>query len=601
MKFGAPEFIKWLLLIIPLIGLFIFMHRSRAARLARLIASSAWETVIPGRRKKHGYRRTILRILALLCIGLAITRPQWGSRWEEVKQRGLDIIVVLDTSKSMLAEDIKPNRLKQAQWAVRDFVKQLKGDRIGLIAFAGSSFLQCPVTIDYAAFTMMLDDLYAGIIPRGGTAIEQALKTAADSFDTKSEADRVIILITDGEDHEGNPARMAEQLRKENIKLFCIGVGTLSGELIPSSEGYMKDSQGRVVKSSLNEGLLEKLARETGGFYVRSAPGDFGLDRIYKLGISDLQRDEQESRLAKVYEERFVWFAAAALLFLLTEGLFRPTSLLIVLLLFSIQKTEAASWEKAYRKGDYTNALQAIDQLAEKFPDIGNYNRGNVLYRQKDFRGSEKAYATAAALTQNEKLKQKAFYNRGTALLAGTTTQTNAVYDTAAQAAALFELALALKPDDQAAKQNFERSINLIVSTRISSSTKLIQEADALLKEFKAKTAKENYEKAKDILAPVFENYSPDNRVAIELKQQADKQLLMLSKAVRETKDDMEKAKQAIAAYEYKTAADIMLDDKPARKWAFDLDEKLAQEFQQFNENNRKVIEIVYPSNPLKP
>ncbi len=601
MKFGAPEFIKWLLLIIPLIGLFIFMHRQRTARLARLISSSAWDTVIPGRRKKHGYRRTILRILALLCIGLAITRPQWGSRWEEVKQRGLDIIVVLDTSKSMLAEDIKPNRLKQAQWAVRNFVKQLKGDRIGLIAFAGSSFLQCPVTVDYAAFTMMLDDLYAGIIPRGGTAIEQALKTAADSFDAKSEADRAVILITDGEDHEGDPGRMAEQFRKENIKLFCIGVGTLSGELIPSNEGYTKDSQGRVVKSSLNEGLLEKLARETGGFYVRSAPGDFGLDRIYKLGISDLQRDEQESRLAKVYEERFVWFAAAALLFLLAEGLFRPALLLLFLLFFPTQETEAASWEKAYRKGDYTNALQAIDQLAEKFPDIGNYNRGNVLYRQKDFQGSEKAYAAASALTQNEKLKQKALYNRGTALLAGTTTQTNAVYDTAAQAADLFELALALKPDDQAAKQNFERSINLIVSTRISSSAKLIQEADALLKEFKAKTAKENYEKAKDILAPIFENYSPDNRMAMGLKQQADKQLSMLSKAVRETKDDMEKAKQAIAAYEYKTAADIMLDDKPARKWAFDLDEKLAQEFQQFNENNRKVIEIVYPSNPLKP
>lgn len=601
MKFGAPEFIKWLLLIIPLVGLLIFMHRQRATRLALLISSNVWETVIPGRRKKHGHRRTILRLLALLCIGLALTRPQWGSRWEEVKQRGLDIIIVLDTSKSMLAEDIKPNRLKQAQWAVRDFVKQLKGDRIGLIAFAGSSFLQCPVTIDYAAFTMMLDDLYAGIIPRGGTAIEQALKTAADSFDTQSEADRVMILITDGDDHEGDPVRMAEQLRKDGIKLFCIGVGTLTGELVPTTEGYVKDQQGRVVKSSLNEGLLEKLARETGGFYVRSAPGDFGLDRIYKLGISDLQRDEQESRLAKVYEERFGWFAAAALLFLLTEGLFRPASLLILLLLFSTQKTEAASWEKAYRKGDYTNALLEIDELAKKFPDIGRYNRGNVLYRQKDFQGSEKAYSSAAAQTANNTLKQKAFYNRGTALLAGTTQQTNAIFDVAAQAAALFELALALKPDDQAAKQNFERAINLVVSSRISSSGKLIQEADTLLTEFKAKKAKENYEKAKEILAPIFENYSSDNRTAMGLKQQADKQLAMLSKAARETRDDLEKAKQAIVAYQYKPAADIMRDDKPVRKWAFDLDEKLAQEFQQFKDNNRKVIEIVYPSNPLKP
>ena len=321
MKFGTPEMLKWLLLIVPLVILFIWMHRQRAARLAGLAVSPVWETVIPGYSKKRSRRRTLLRLLALCCILLALTRPQWGSRLEEVTQRGLDIIVVLDTSKSMLAEDIKPNRLQQAQWAVRDFVKHLKGDRIGLVAFAGSSFLQCPVTIDYAAFTMMLDDLYAGIIPRGGTAIEQALKTAAASFDTESEADRVIILITDGEDHDGHPQRMAEQLRKDNIKLFSIGVGTLDGELIPTSEGYVKDPQGQVVKSSLNESLLEKLARETGGFYVRSASGDFGLDRIYKLGISSLQRGEQETRLAKIYEERFGWFAAAALLLLLAEGL----------------------------------------------------------------------------------------------------------------------------------------------------------------------------------------------------------------------------------------------------------------------------------------
>jgi Ca-activated chloride channel family protein len=321
MKFGAPEYIKWLLLILPLAGLFIFLHRQRAARLARLISSTVWKTVIPGHNGKRGGRRTVLRLLALLCIGLALTRPQWGTRWEEVKQRSLDILVVLDTSKSMLAEDIKPNRLKQAQWAVRDFVKHLKGDRIGLVAFAGSSFLQCPVTIDYAAFTMMLDDLYAGIIPRGGTAIEQALQTAIDSFDTETDADRVIILITDGEDHEGTPQRMAGELKKQGIKLFSIGVGTLDGELVPTDQGYIKDPSGQIVKSALNEGLLEQLARETGGFYVRSAPGDFGLDRIYNLGISSLQRGDQETRLAKVYEERFVGFAAAALFFLLLEAL----------------------------------------------------------------------------------------------------------------------------------------------------------------------------------------------------------------------------------------------------------------------------------------
>lgn len=601
MKFGAPEFIKWLLLIIPLVVLFIWMHRQRAARLAKLVASSAWGAVVPGYTKKSGLRRMALRLLALLCIGLALTRPQWGSKWEEVKQRGLDIIVVLDTSKSMLAEDIKPNRLKQAQWAVRDFVQQLRGDRIGLVAFAGSSFLQCPVTIDYAAFTMMLDDLYAGIIPRGGTAIEQALKKAADSFDTQSEADRVILLITDGEDLEGDPMRMAEQLRKENIKLFSIGVGTLDGDLIPTSEGYVKNPQGQVVKSSLNEGLLQKLARETGGFYVRSAPGDFGLDRIYKLGISSLQRGEQETRLAKVYEERFGWFASAALFFLLAEGLFRPAAILVFLLLFSAPPAHAAGWTKAYINGDYTNAFQTLEKTVEKFPDIGTYNRGNVLYRQKDFQGSEKAFAVAAALTQNNQLKQKALYNRGTALLAGTASQTNAVYDIAMRAADLFEQALGIDPKDNAAKQNFERAIHLAVTTRINSATKLIQEADALLQEFKARIAKENYTQAKTLLAPVLAGLSPDNRNAQDLTRHATEQIKMLEKAVKDTQAELGKAKKAVAAYEYKAAADLMMKDTPARKWAFDLDEKLAEEFKQFNESNHKVIEIVYPTNPLKP
>ncbi len=322
MRFAAPEFFKWLLLIVPFVLTLLFLHRQRSRKLATLISCTVWKTVLPGYNPKQSRRRTVLRVLALLCIGLALARPQWGERWEEVQHRGLDIIVVLDTSKSMLAADIRPNRLQQAKWAVRDFVRNLKGDRIGLVAFAGASFLQCPATLDYAAFTMMLNDVYAGIIPHGGTAIYQALENTADSFEENSEADKVIILITDGEDHEGDPLEMLKTLNKENIRLYSIGVGTAEGELIPAEGGgYVKDAQGRVVKSSINETLLEQLARETGGFYVRSAPGDFGLERIYDLGISGLQRDEQETQLTKVYKERFGWFAGATLLLLLAETL----------------------------------------------------------------------------------------------------------------------------------------------------------------------------------------------------------------------------------------------------------------------------------------
>ncbi len=608
MKFASPEFFKWLLLILPLVAIVIFMHRRRTIRLAQLISSKVWETVIPGHKPKRNRRCTILRLLALFCIGIALTRPQWGSYWEKIQHRSLDILVVLDTSKSMLATDIKPNRLQQAKWAVRDFVKHLKGDRIGLIAFAGSSFLQCPITIDYAAFTMMLNDLYAGIIPRGGTAIAQALKTAEESFDKDSEADRVIILITDGENHVGDPLHIAKQLREKDIRLFSIGVGTATGELIPAGNGrgYLKNEMGQVVKSTLNETLLEQLASETGGFYVRSVPGDFGLEQIYKRGIANLQRDEQETRLAKVYKERFGWFAGIAFLFLLLEG--RPrrrkgfgSKILLISCILLSPKIEAANWEKAYKAGDYTNALKGLESLIKKFPDIGNYNHGDVLYRQKHFQDSEKAFAEAAAQTKNEKLKQKAIYNRGTALLRGAHNAlqnpetVDEAFAMAEQSVDLFEDALLLKPDDLTAKKNLERALNLIVHGRLKQTTKLIRDADQMLTEYKAKAAKENYLAAKKALKLVFDNFSPENEQANLLTQQADKQLQILKNALKEAKNDLKTVQLAIDAYQYKTAADLMIEDKPTRRWAFNLDPKLSEQFQQLTQNNINIINIIYP------
>jgi Ca-activated chloride channel homolog len=584
MKFGSPEFFKWLLLLLPLIAIVIVLHRQRAKRLAQLISSSVWKTVIPGHSRKRSRRRTMLRVMALLCIGLALTRPQWGFKWEEVRQRGLDIIVVLDTSKSMLAADIKPNRLQQAKWAVRDFVRHLKGDRIGLIAFAGSSFLQCPTTIDYAAFTMMLNDLYAGIIPKGGTAIAQALETAADSFDTTSEADRVIILITDGEDHEGKPLEMVENLKRDNIRLYSIGVGTPEGELIPAAGGgYVKDQQGRMVKSSINEGLLEQVARETGGFYVRSAPGDFGLDRIYKLGISNLQQDEQETRLAKVYEERFGWFAAAALLFLFAEGLLRAPKVALLLLLFLLPNLGQAETET-------------------KFPSVKTYNEGYELYRANDYAGAEKCFNDVAAQTDDEKLKQKAFYNRGTALFAGAASGAiSNRLEAVATAIDLFELSLELKPDDMDSKLNLERALDWMISGRISQSTKLINEADQMLSQDQAKTAKENYTEAKETLSPIQDDFAPNHKALRPLIDRADGQLQMLERAIELTRKEMITAKVAVDRYDYKRAANLMVSDKPERRWAFDIDEDLANEFQQLIQNNQNVIQIVYPPNPLKP
>jgi len=324
MKWNNPDVLIWLLALLPLMILTGAMLKRRGRLLERMAERTLWPALLAGYSPKRQWMKSLIRALALAMAIVALARPQWGFKWEEVRQRGLSIMVALDTSKSMLAQDVKPNRLQQAKWGVRDLVKELRGDRIGLITFAGDAFLQCPATIDYAAFLMMLDDVYAGIVPVGGTDLHRALEESIKNFGQETSSDRVIILISDGEhlDNVGteNPLDLLPRLKKEKIRVFCIGVGTLDGELIQTSDGFVKDSAGNVVKSSLKEGAMERIALETGGFYVRSAPGDFGLERVYRQGIAELQREERESRMAKIWTERFQWFIGTALFLLFLEA-----------------------------------------------------------------------------------------------------------------------------------------------------------------------------------------------------------------------------------------------------------------------------------------
>jgi len=323
-KWGNVQLLVWLPLALPLAWALFALLRRRRAALAQLVDPALLGVLAPAWNPARAKSRLVLRVLALALLVLALARPQWGFRWEEVRRKGLDLVVVLDTSRSMMASDIKPTRLQQAKWGIRDLLRNLRGDRVGLVPFAGSSILQCPLTIDYAAFAMTLDDLYSGIIPRGGTAIEQALRTAVAAFPADRTADRVILLITDGEDHEGDPLALLPELKEKHVRVYTIGIGTLEGEMVPAGDGqggYFKDRQGQIVKTALKEDVLQKLALGTGGTYVRSAPGDTGLERVFNESIANLKRSEQENRTAKIYEERFVWPIAAALLLLAWEAL----------------------------------------------------------------------------------------------------------------------------------------------------------------------------------------------------------------------------------------------------------------------------------------
>ncbi len=314
----------------PVLALLVgALYRARMRGLRRWLSPEALARLAPGWRPARRRFRLLLWLVAMACLLFAWSRPQWGFRWEQTTERGLDILVALDTSRSMRAADFKPDRLAQAKWALHDFARSLRGDRIGLIPFAGTAFLQCPLTIDYAAFALSLEDVQVGLVPQGGTALASALRTAAEVFEKQGESDRVLLLMTDGEDHAGQIARWIPALREKKIRVFAVGIGTPEGEPLPApdgSPGFQKDAEGRVILSRLDEAPLRQLAQETDGAYVRAAPGEMGLDALLENQLALLNRAEAESSLARVYEERAGWFIAMGLLLLGLESIAADTS-----------------------------------------------------------------------------------------------------------------------------------------------------------------------------------------------------------------------------------------------------------------------------------
>lgn len=325
MQFANSAYVSWIFVGILAIAAFYVWS---FARRSRLITRFAEKKLADDLGASAPVSRKILRaafigLAMVLCIA-ALARPQWGFEWEETKRVGLDIIVSMDVSKSMLATDVKPNRLERSKLAVKDMVKRLNGDRIALIAFAGSSFLQCPLTIDYDGFMLALDDLTTSTIPRGGTDISSAINEAIGIFAGGDSKFKVMIIITDGEYLEGDTLRAADRAKEAGIKIYCVGVGTPEGELIPSfgergQKEYLEDNQGNVVKSKLNEDVLKKIAILTGGSYVRATQREFGLLLLYDTSISKLEKREIESKMRRRYNEQFQIFLAFALLFMILE------------------------------------------------------------------------------------------------------------------------------------------------------------------------------------------------------------------------------------------------------------------------------------------
>jgi len=273
--------------------------------------------------KRIVYKNILLVAVAIFGV-LALIRPQWGFQWQEVKRQGIDILVVIDTSKSMLTQDVKPNRLERTKFAVQDLLRKLRGDRIGLIAFSGEPFLICPLTVDYGGFQISLNDLNVETVPRGGTNVEKAIREAIKDYDETSSQHKAIIIVTDGDNLEGDPIAVAKKAKEKGIKIYCVGIGSAEGELIQmrGSKGkpvFLKDSKGNFVKSRLNEGLLKQIALITGGIYVKASGSQFGLDLIYERELSKLEEREIEAKKEKKYFERFQFPLGIAVLLLVIE------------------------------------------------------------------------------------------------------------------------------------------------------------------------------------------------------------------------------------------------------------------------------------------
>ena len=479
MRLAHPHFL-WLLLLVPAAVLayaIAFVARRRA--LARLGNPTLIERMSAGTSVPRKVARAALLCVVLGLVAFALARPQAGGRARLEKQRGLDIVVALDFSKSMLAKDIYPSRLERAKRELEQLMDRLSGDRVGLVAFAGET-LTYPPTTDYDAVKLFWRDLSPSDMPVGGTAIGRAMTAAIEMLSRlRSQGgetrDQVILLLTDGEDTESKPMEVAEEAAKLAIKVFAIGIGSRSGELVPETgendqaNGYIKDRDGKYVTSRLDEDLLAQIAGKTGGGYLRADGQHFGVEAI-EAALARLKRTENETRLVKQYDEIYEYLLVPALLFLLIEACMgerrrkrKPVGaqaalVLAVLVPFlgawnPIESNNRAtdSGNASMKNGKPEEALAQYDKAVTDLPnDPGaHFNRGNALFALSRFEEASQEFLRATQ-SSTPGLKSAAFFNLGN------THFKNNKYD---DAIAAYRHALALDPNNASAKWNLELAL----------------------------------------------------------------------------------------------------------------------------------------------
>jgi Ca-activated chloride channel homolog len=495
MTFGAPQWL-WALLLIPLLmALFVRAERGALRRLqefvsARLLPQLAGTVNRPRRMIRFG-----LQLLGLALAIVSLAQPRWGYTFEDVKRKGLDLLIAVDTSRSMLSNDVQPNRLERVKLAVQDLVNELQGDRVGLIAFAGRAFLQAPLTIDYDAVFEAINDLDTKTIPEGGTNISSAITLATQSFGKSATGNRTLIIFTDGEELSGDAVQTAKAAAADaGVRIFTVGVGTPQGSLIPvtgddGQMAFVKDPAGQVVKSKLDENRLREIAETTGGFYVHLENGPRTMQQLQSEGLAKMQAAEMDVRLSRRPIERYEWPLSAALIALAfsiliperksatrrvrrgesaRERRYVPargstaaatTAVLMGLITFAFG---AAPGIDAYRDGKFEDAYSQFQQTLKSHPDSRaeeklQFDSGTAAYKLKDYNKALESFSQAL-LTPDTGLQSKGHYNLGNTLYQHGEAEKSDDKKLTDWTDALnhYEQTLKLDPQDKDAKDNYD-------------------------------------------------------------------------------------------------------------------------------------------------
>jgi len=428
--FAQPGFL-WALAALPFLAALIFYaEKMRRTALDRLIAARLQPRLagnVSVARRRAGFALLVAGVALSL---VALARPQWGFSWEQKRQSGRDVIIAMDTSNSMLATDLQPNRLTRAKLAAEDLLNQIEGDRVGLLAFAGSSFLQAPLTSDFSAVRESLQEIDTDIIPRGGTNLSDAIRAADEAFGKGESEHRALIIFSDGEELEAD-AVTAARACKERFHTFTVGLGSPDGSLIPvpvkgGGIEFLKDDRGQYVKSKLDEPRMREVAEAGGGFYILLRNGPAEMKQIVSDGLGKMKEHETEARFTRQPIERYQWPLGAAVAAIVASlllgerrrhGAVRAAKIVAVIFLAIAASANAkdAGLDK-FRSRDYRGALEEFDRelQARDIPEL-HFNAGAAAYELHDYDRAVKSFSRALE-NAGPGLKAKTAYNLGNAL-----------------------------------------------------------------------------------------------------------------------------------------------------------------------------------------